>query len=269
MDANVSQQQVTGEKHPVCGKCCGECVCCITEEQARPNPGLFTRIKEDVRTVFDKDPAARSTLEVLTCYPGLHAIWLYRVANRFWTWGWLLPARFISHVARWLTGIEIHPGATIGRRFFIDHGMGVVIGETAEIGNDVLMYKGVVLGGVSLEKKKRHPTIGNGVVLGTNAIVLGPILVGPGSKIGSGSVVIKEVPECATVVGIPGRVVKQHGVACQRKPDLHHERLPDMITDTIVRLSDRVEALEERLAQLESTPTPAADEREEEVETWA
>jgi len=187
---------------------------------------------------------------VLTCYPGLHAIWLHRVAHRLWGWGLKLPALWLSHVSRWLTGVEIHPGAQIGRRFFIDHGMGVVIGETAEIGDDVLMYKGVVLGGVSLEKVKRHPTIGDGVVLGSNAIVLGPIEVGAGAKIGSGSVVVKPVPVCATAVGVPGRVVKIHGRACPRQPDLHHDQLPDMVDSSLAQLTERVAALEAQLATL-------------------
>ncbi len=230
---------------PRCGVCCADCETCLPPEACpMPQPNFFQRLREDVQTVFAKDPAARSLIEVLTCYPGLHAIWTHRVAHALWTRGWHFLARWLSHISRGLTGIEIHPGAQIGRRFFIDHGMGVVIGETAEIADDVLMYKGVVLGGVSLEKTKRHPTIGNGVILGTNAIVLGPITVGDGARIGSGSVVVKAVPNCATVVGIPGRVVKLHGVACRRKPDLHHEQLPDMVADTIRDLTRRIEALE-------------------------
>src|SRR5512147_916620 len=155
---------------------------------------MFKNIREDIASVFARDPAARNTFEVLTCYPGLHARIFHRLTNTLWRAKFKWLARFISHFARWVTGIEIHPGATIGRRFFIDHGMGVVIGETAEIGDDVLMYKGAVLGGTTLNKGKRHPTIGNGVVIGTNAVVLGAITVGHNARIGSGAVVIKPVP---------------------------------------------------------------------------
>lgn len=211
-------------------------------------------LREDIATVFAKDPAARSPWEVLTCYPGLHATWMHRLAHALWARGWRFAARLLSHLNRWLTGIEIHPGAHIGRRFFIDHGMGIVIGETTEIGDNVLMYKGVVLGGVSLEKTKRHPTIGNGVILGSNATVLGPIEIGDGAKIGSGSVVVKPVPPGATVVGVPGRVVKINGMACWRQPDLHHERLPDVVVETLTRLTTRIEALEARLRRVESAP---------------
>jgi len=160
---------------------------------------------EDIRNVFKKDPAARGVLEVLLCYPGLHALWLHRLVHRLWTQGLALPARLVSHLSRALTGIEIHPGVRIGRRFFIDHGMGVVIGETTEIGDDVLMYQGVVLGGTSLEKKKRHPTIGNGVVIGAGAIVLGAITIGDRARVGAGSVLLKDVPCDTTVFGIPAR----------------------------------------------------------------
>lgn len=236
------------EVAPACGLCCGECVCPeAVAGQLAANPGLFARLREDVQTVFAKDPAARSVFEILTCYPGLHAIWLHRVAHALWRRRLWWPARFLSHIARWLTGIEIHPGAQLGRRVFIDHGMGVVIGETAEVGNDVLIYKGVVLGGVSLARAKRHPTIGNGVVLGSNAIVLGPLEVGTGAQIGSGSVVVKPVPACATVVGVPGRVVKINGVACPRLPNLHHEQLPDMTTERLEQLASRIAELEARL----------------------
>ena len=235
----------TEQMAPACGHCCGECVCPeAIAGRSETGPGLFARLREDIQTVFAKDPAARSAFEVLTCYPGLHAIWLHRLAHALWRRRWCWLARFISHLARWLTGIEIHPGAQLGRRVFIDHGMGVVIGETAEIGNDVLIYKGVVLGGVSLARAKRHPTIGNGVVLGSNAIVLGPIEVGNSAKIGSGSVVVKPVPPCATVVGVPGRVVKIDGVACPRLPDLRHEQLPDATTERLDQLAARVAELE-------------------------
>lgn len=234
-----------------CDECCRQCDCEFAiAGQVAPHPGLFALLREDVQTVFIKDPAARGALEVLTCYPGLHAIWGHRIAHALWRRRLYFLARLISHVMRWLTGIEVHPGAQIGRRFFIDHGMGVVIGETAEIGNDVLMYKGVVLGGVSLERVKRHPTIGDGVVLGSNAVVLGPIVVGSGSKIGSGSVVVKPVPTNATVVGVPGRVVKRDGVACPRLPDLHHEQLPDMVVDRLEQMSSRIAELEAKMQVL-------------------
>ena len=256
MAVPLSQRTVLGETRPVCGECCDTCICLPEKERPVLHPSILDRIREDVQTVFIKDPAARSVIEVLTCYPGLHAIWLYRVAHALWVRKFRLLARLVSHIARWLTGVEIHPGATIGRRVFIDHGMGVVIGETAEVGDDVLIYKGVVLGGVSLEKVKRHPTIGNGVVLGTDAIVLGPIEVGNNAQIGSGSVVVKPVPAWATVVGVPGRVVKINGVSCRLKPDLHHEQLPDMVIDTIDRLPQRITALEARLSDLESFDAP-------------
>ncbi|HEX79325.1 MAG TPA: serine O-acetyltransferase [Dehalococcoidia bacterium] len=209
---------------------------------------MFEGFREDIRTVFAKDPAARSTIEVLTCYPGLHALWLHRVANFMWRHRMRFLARLLSHFNRLLTAIEIHPGATIGRRFFIDHGSGVVIGETTEIGDDVLMYQGAVLGGTSLEKGKRHPTVGDNVVIGTGAVVLGAITIGDNAKIGSGSVVIKSVPSGATVVGIPGRVIDEH-----RQPaiDLEHGRLPDPVAEAIrVVLSEQAK-LENRVKELE------------------
>jgi serine O-acetyltransferase len=213
---------------------------------------MLSRIREDIRTVFAEDPAARTVWEVLTCYPGLHAIWLHRVAHFFWNHKLFFFGRLLSHFGRWLTGIEIHPGAQIGRRFFVDHGMGVVIGETAEIGDDVLMYQGVVLGGTSLEKAKRHPTIGSKVVVGTGATILGPIAVGDGAKIGAGSVVIKPVPPGATIVGVPGRVA---GAAREQKPgaDLEHGKLPDPVLRTLSEALDRQSLLEERVRELEET----------------
>ena len=169
---------------------------------------MFKTLREDIQTVFAKDPAARSTLEVIFCYPGLHALWSYRLAHFLWRHRLPFLARLLSHINRFLTGIEIHPGARIGRRFFIDHGVGVVIGETAEIGDDALLYQGVVLGGTTLKKGKRHPTIGNNVVMGTGSVALGAITIGDGARVGAGSVVVKSVPPGATVVGIPGRTAE-------------------------------------------------------------
>jgi serine O-acetyltransferase len=169
---------------------------------------MFKDLREDIASVFDRDPAARNTWEVLTCYPGLHALVIHRVGHWFWGHGLRWLGRLTSHIGRWLTGIEIHPGATIGRRVFIDHGMGVVIGETAEIGEDTTLYHGVTLGGTTWNKGKRHPTLGRNVVVGAGAKILGPIKVGDGAKIGSNAVVVKDVPEGATVVGIPGRIVE-------------------------------------------------------------
>ena len=169
---------------------------------------MFSRLQEEIAVVFERDPAARSTWEILTCYPGFHALLLHRVAHRCWVAGFKWLGRFISHIARWMTGIEIHPGATIAKRVFIDHGMGVVIGETAEIGEDCTLYHGVTLGGTSWAKGKRHPTLGKGVVIGAGAKVLGPILIGDGAKIGSNAVVVKPVPAGATAIGIPARIVE-------------------------------------------------------------
>jgi serine O-acetyltransferase len=211
---------------------------------------MFRTIREDIQTVFNRDPAARSVLEVLTCYPGLHAVWMHRIAHFFWRHNFKLLGRLISHCGRFLTSIEIHPGATIGRRFFIDHGAGVVIGETAEVGDDVLMYQGSGLIGTSLKKEKRHPTIGNNVVIGAKALVLGAITVGDGARLGAGSVVIKPVPPGVTVVGIPGRVVVKKETPAM---DLEHAKLPDPVADAIkVMLKDQ-ESLEERIKKLEET----------------
>ncbi|MGE5027609.1 MAG: serine O-acetyltransferase [Betaproteobacteria bacterium] len=168
---------------------------------------MFKRLREDIAVVFERDPAARSTWEVLTTYPGLHALLVHRLARRFWCWNLKWLARFVAHLGRWLTGIEIHPGAQIGRRVFIDHGMGVVVGETAEIGDDTTLYHGVTLGGTSWNKGKRHPTLGKGVVVGAGAKILGPILVGDGAKVGSNAVVVKDVPAGATAIGIPARII--------------------------------------------------------------
>lgn len=210
---------------------------------------IFQRIKEDIDTVFKKDPAARSVLEVLFCYPGLHAIWMHRIAHFFWQHKLYFLARFISHINRFLTGIEIHPGAKIGRRFFIDHGSGVVIGETTEIGDDVLLYQGVVLGGTSLEKKKRHPTLGNNVLVGAGAIVLGPVHIGDGARIGAGSVVIRDIPKNATAVGVPARVGL--GFSPQDIRALEHSRLPDPIAEAIRFLERQIEMIDKRLRAVE------------------
>lgn len=269
MGVAVSQKKFVGDTCVECGGNCDTCTCLPEAERPVFRPSVLERVREDIQTVFSKDPAARSTFEVLTCYPGLHALWMHRLAHALWCRKLRFLARFVSHLGRWLTGIEIHPGARVGRRVFIDHGMGVVIGETSEIGDDVLIYKGVVLGGVSLEKTKRHPTIGNGVVLGSNAIVLGPIEVGENSRIGSGSVVVKPVPACATVVGVPGRVVKLNGVSCRLRPDLHHENLPDVTINAIHQLTARIEALEARLQTLSGDDTFIEDDLVlEEVESW-
>lgn len=209
---------------------------------------MISRIKEDIQTVFKKDPAARNIIEVLLCYPGLHAIWLHRISNFFWRHGSKTFGRFVSHIARFMTGIEIHPGAKIGRRFFIDHGMGVVIGETSEIGNDVLLYQGVVLGGTSLEKRKRHPTVRDNVVIGAGAVVLGAIEIGEGARIGAGSVVIKNVPPGSTVVGIPARVAGIHTV---KKVDLDHSLLPDPLAKALSIIIEEQVKLAERISILE------------------
>ena len=174
---------------------------------------MFRRIREDIQCVFERDPAARTVWEVLTCYPGFHALQFHRLSHGMWTFGLKWLARLMSHFGRFFTGVEIHPGATIGRRVFIDHGMGVVIGETAEIGDDCTLYHGVTLGGVSWNQGKRHPTLGKGVVVGAGAKILGPFTVGDGAKVGSNSVVVKAVPPGATVVGIPARVVEMHSQA--------------------------------------------------------
>ncbi len=220
---------------------------------------MFERMGEDIEAVFAKDPAAKTIWEVIFCYPGLHALWLHRVAHSLWKHKLLFLGRLVSHLNRWLTGIEIHPGARIGRRFFIDHGMGVVIGETTEISDDVLMYQGVVLGGTTLQKTKRHPTIGNNVVIGAGSVVLGPITVGDNARIGAGSVVIRPVPAGTTVVGVPARIAGRwkSGV------DLNHGNLPDPALRAISeslgresRLEERVLELEKALARLASSALP-------------
>ncbi len=202
---------------------------------------MWRSIQEQIDTIFREDPAATSTLEVLICYPGLHAILLHRIAHFFYRIGLRLLARIVSQIARMITGIEIHPGATIGRRFFIDHGMGVVVGETAIIGDDVILYQGVTLGGTGKERGKRHPTIGNRVVVGTGAKVLGNITLGNNVKVGAGSVVVHSVPDDSTVVGIPGRIVKTRG---QIADDLQHGLLPDPQGQDLENMQQRVDQLE-------------------------
>ena len=211
---------------------------------------MLRGIRRDIDTVFARDPAAKTIWEVLCCYPGLHAIWMHRLAHLLWQHRLLFAGRLVSHVNRWLTGVEIHPGARIGQRFFIDHGMGVVIGETAEIGDDVLVYQGIVLGGTSTEKKKRHPTIGSNVVIGAGATVLGPITVGDNARIGAGSVVIKPVPAGATIVGVPAHIA---GPKRSKMPgtDLDHGRLPDPVLRTLSKTLDQQSRLEERVQELE------------------
>ena len=208
----------------------------------------MTRIRDDFSVVFDRDPAARSRLEIVLCYPGLHAILFHRCANYLWRHGMKLSARFVSHVSRALTGIEIHPGATIGSRFFIDHGSGVVIGETAEIGDGVVLYQGVTLGGVSRSKGKRHPTLGNEVVIGAGAKVLGPVVIGDHAMIGSGSVVVKDIPEGGVAVGVPAKVISRRHVS-GRKISLRHDQISDPLMGVIRRLEERVFHLEKVLAE--------------------
>ncbi len=218
---------------------------------------MFDTIRADIQCVFERDPAAKSKVEVLLCYPGLHAVWGHRLAHWLWTHRLKLAARWVSHAIRWLTGIEIHPGAVIGPGFFIDHGMGVVIGETAEIGRDVTLYHGVTLGGVSLAKGKRHPTLGDRVVAGAGAKILGAITVGADSRIGANAVVVKSVPPNVVVVGVPGQIVQRSRPHTERDaPDLEHSQLPDMIAGKLIALSARLEALEQQI-QRANPPAPA------------
>ena len=225
---------------------------------------MFERIKEDIKSVYHRDPAARNTFEILTNYPGLHAIWFHRLSHKLWTAGWKWLARTISTFSRWLTGIEIHPGAKLGRRFFIDHGMGVVIGETAEIGDDVTLYHGVTLGGTSWNAGKRHPTLMDNVVVGAGAKVLGPITMHKGAKVGSNSVVVKDVPEGATVVGIPGRIVMQKEQKDQEKNN-HRDKIarkygfdayavspenPDPVANAIGLMLDHVHLIDTKVEEM-------------------
>lgn len=224
---------------------------------------MFSHLKEDIQCVFDRDPAARTSFEVLTTYPGVHAVLVHRVSHKLWNIGFKWLARMLSTISRWITGIEIHPGATIGRRFFIDHGMGVVIGETAEIGNDCTLYHGVTLGGTSWEKGKRHPTLSDDVVVGAGAKVLGPINVGAGARIGSNSVVVKDVPKGATVVGVPGRAVyageqnkdkeiRRHKMAQKMGFDAYgvSKDAPDPVAHAINCILDHSHALDDKMEKM-------------------
>lgn len=218
---------------------------------------MLKTIQHDIQVVFERDPAARSVVEILLCYPGLHALWGYRLAHGLWTRQARLLARWVSQVTRWLTGIEIHPGAQIGPGFFIDHGMGVVIGETTEIGQDVTLYHGVTLGGTSLEKAKRHPTLEDRVVVGAGAKILGPITIGTGSRIGANAVVVKPVPPDAVVVGVPGQIIKRgKKPAPPETPDFDHTRLPDVVNKMLHSLTDRVEWLEAHHPNGHRRPAP-------------
>jgi serine O-acetyltransferase len=209
---------------------------------------LFKIIREDIGSIKERDPAARNTVEIMLCYPGLQALWLHRISHFLWQHNLRFGARLLSTFSRFVTNIEIHPGAKIGKRFFIDHGAGVVIGETTEIGDDVLIYAGVILGGTSLEKKKRHPTIGNRVVIGSSAVVLGAINVEDDVKIGSGSVVVKSVPAGKTVVGIPGRIVDN---GHHTTMDLEHGKLPDPVAQAIRLIIGEQDLLKERINKIE------------------
>lgn len=212
--------------------------------------GFFERMREDVQTVFHNDPAARTTLEVILAYPGVHAIWLHRFAHWLWNHRLKLVARMVSEVSRFFTGIEIHPGATIGRRLFIDHGMGVVMGETTEIGEDVLIYQGVTLGGTSLKKEKRHPTIEDHVMVSAGASVIGPVRIGRGSRIGAGAVVVSSAPPYSTIVGIPGKVIEGES-ARQDVAELEHGHLPDPVARAINNLVEKMNRLGVRMEEIE------------------
>ena len=235
---------------------------------------MFDRIREDIRCVFERDPAARTTWEVITCYPGFHARLLHRLSHRLWRWNLKWLGRFVSHLARWLTGIEIHPAAVIGRRFFIDHGMGVVIGETAEIGDDVTLYHGVTLGGTTWQKGKRHPTLGDGIVAGAGAKLLGPIHVGDGAKIGSNAVVVRDVPAGATAVGIPARII-DNGRDEARARMAERIGFPaygisgevgDPVAQAINSLLDHVVTIDQRIEQILERLQRAGIECREELE---
>src|SRR6266851_2388921 len=221
---------------------------------------MLERMRRDVRTVLERDPAARSALEVVLCSPGVHAIWVHRVAHGFWRGGWHLTARWMSHVGRFLTGVEIHPAAVLGPGLFIDHGMGVVIGETAEVGENVSILQGVTLGGTSLRREKRHPTLGNNVVVGAGAKIIGGFKIGDGSRIGAGSVVVREVPPNSVVVGVPGRVTYRDGQRVTGEIDLDQADLPDPVAKAIEQLIERLRRLEAEVEELRKAT------REEEVQ---
>ncbi len=210
---------------------------------------LINSIREDFRSIYDRDPAARNWLEIVLCYSGVQAVTMHRVNHILWKAGLKTLARFMSTLVRWFTGIEIHPGANIGRRFFIDHGMGIVIGETTDIGDDVMLYQGVVLGGTSWNKGKRHPTLENNVVVGAHAVVLGPITIGHHSKIGAGSVVTHEAPPHSSIVGIPGKVLHRHDENVPHA-ELEHGTMPDPYGDAIHSLNDRIKLLENKVEEL-------------------
>jgi len=218
-------------------------------------------MRDDIRTVLQRDPAARSALEVALCYPGVHAIWLHRPAHWLWRHRWFTAARYLSHVGRFLTGIEIHPAARLGRGLFIDHGMGVVIGETAEVGENVTLLHGVTLGGTSLKKEKRHPTLGDNVVVGAGAGIFGAFTIGAGSRIGAGSVVVREVPPNSVVVGVPGRVTSRDGQRVGGEIDLNQVDLPDPLARALEQLANRIRFLEDEVQRLEQrsaeSPAPA------------
>lgn len=220
-------------------------------QQGAVGQSLLEQMKEDVTCVFARDPAARNLPEVLLIYPGVHALLIYRVSHRLWLAGWKFAARWLSFMGRWLTNVDIHPGAKIGRRLFIDHGAGVVIGETAEIGNDVTLYHGVTLGGTSWNKEKRHPTLGSNVLVGAGAKILGPIKLGDNVRVGANSVVNKNVPACCTVVGIPGRIVHRKGVQIQNAfgIELDHHLIPDPVGKALHCLVDRMDKMEKRIAK--------------------
>ena len=230
---------------------------------AAPQPGLFSLLREDLHCVFERDPAARSTLEVLTTYPGVHAVMFHRFSHRLWRRGLRFPARLLSFLGRTFTNVDIHPGATIGRRFFIDHGACVVIGETAEVGDDVTLYHGVTLGGTSWNKGKRHPTLKDGVVVGAGAKILGPIVIGERVRVGANSVVVKDAPADCTVVGVPGRVVEQRLSLNRTIPvlGLDHNQMPDPVARSIQCLVDRIDALEGELRELRHEPAPDHSEQ--------
>jgi serine O-acetyltransferase len=208
---------------------------------------MFDAIRRDIRVVRERDPAARSSLEVLLCYPGVHALLLHRFAHRLWNAGWRTLARFLSHVSRFITGVEIHPAAKIGPGLFIDHGMGIVIGETTEIGTNVSLLQGVTLGGTSTKREKRHPTLGNNVVVGAGAKIIGAFTIGDGSRIGAGSVVVREVPPNSVVVGVPGRVTHRDGQRVTDGIDLNQADLPDPVAKMLEQMLDRIRSLEAEL----------------------